>query len=109
MSAPALTDKDREDIQLAAEMGVDYLAVSFARDAADIRRAQAELRKWRGTAHVVAKIERHEAIDNLSDIIARGRRRDGGARRPGRGDGLRGADRPAEDHHPAGAAGATAS
>ncbi|MEO6186059.1 MAG: pyruvate kinase [Steroidobacteraceae bacterium] len=70
LSAPALTDKDLEYIQLAAEMGVDFLAVSFARDAADIRRAQAELRKWRGTAHVVAKIERHEAIDNLSDILS---------------------------------------
>ncbi|MET0279807.1 MAG: pyruvate kinase [Steroidobacteraceae bacterium] len=69
LSAPALTDKDLEYIQLAAEMHVDYLAVSFARDAADMRRAQAELRKWRGTAHVVAKIERHEAIDNLSDIL----------------------------------------
>ncbi|MEY2853073.1 MAG: hypothetical protein RL030_205 [Pseudomonadota bacterium] len=69
LSAPALTDKDLEYIQLAAEMGVDYLAVSFARDAADIRRAQSELRKWRGTAHVVAKIERHEAIDNLSQIL----------------------------------------
>jgi pyruvate kinase len=70
LSAPALTDKDLEYIQLAAEMSVDFLAVSFARDAADIRRAQAELRKWRGTAHVVAKIERHEAIDNLSDILS---------------------------------------
>jgi pyruvate kinase len=69
LSAPALTDKDLEYIQLAAEMRVDFLAVSFARDAADIRRAQAELRKWKGTAHVVAKIERHEAIDNLTDIL----------------------------------------
>jgi pyruvate kinase len=70
LSAPALTDKDLEYIQLAADVGVDFLAVSFARDANDIRRAQAELRKWRGTAHVVAKIERHEAIDNLSDILS---------------------------------------
>ncbi|MEJ0099305.1 MAG: pyruvate kinase [Pseudomonadota bacterium] len=69
LSAPALTEKDLEYIQLASEMRVDFLAVSFARDAADIRRAQAELRKWKGTAHVVAKIERHEAIDNLSDIL----------------------------------------
>ncbi|MGC4028752.1 MAG: pyruvate kinase [Steroidobacteraceae bacterium] len=69
LSAPALTDKDLDHIRLAAEMGVDYVAVSFARDAADIRRAQAELRKWRGTAHVVAKIERHEAIDNLGEIL----------------------------------------
>jgi pyruvate kinase len=70
LSAPALTDKDLEYIKLAAEMGVDFLAVSFARDAADIRRAQVELRKHKGTAHVVAKIERHEAIDNLSDILS---------------------------------------
>ena len=70
LSAPALTDKDIEDIKLAAELGVDYLAVSFARDAADIRRAQAELRKWRCNAHVVAKIERHEAIENLASILA---------------------------------------
>jgi len=70
LSAPALTEKDLEYIQLAAEMRVDFLAVSFARDAADIRRAKAELAKWRGTAHVVAKIERHEAIDNLSDILS---------------------------------------
>ena len=69
LSAPALTDKDLEYIQLAAEIGVDWLAVSFARDAADIRRAQGELRKWRGTAQIVAKIERHEAIDNLSEIL----------------------------------------
>jgi len=70
LSAPALTDKDLEDIKFAAEMAVDYVAVSFARDAADIRRAQAELRKWRGKAHVVAKIERHEAIENLSQILS---------------------------------------
>ena len=70
LSAPALTEKDLEYIQLAAEMGVDFLAVSFARDANDIRRAKSELAKWRGTAHVVAKIERHEAIDNLSDILS---------------------------------------
>jgi pyruvate kinase len=69
ISAPALTEKDLEDIRVAAELGVDYLAVSFCRDADDIRRAQSELRKWRGTAKVVAKIERHEALDNLAAIL----------------------------------------
>ncbi|HEX4375559.1 MAG TPA: pyruvate kinase [Steroidobacteraceae bacterium] len=69
ISAPALTEKDFEDIQLSAELGIDYLAVSFARDADDIRRAQSELRKWRGDARVVAKIERHEALDNLAGIL----------------------------------------
>jgi pyruvate kinase len=70
ISAPALTAKDLEDIRLAAELGIDYLAVSFARDADDMRRAQSELRRWRGDARVVAKIERHEALDNLSGILA---------------------------------------
>ncbi len=70
ISAPALTEKDLEDIKLAAELGIDYLAVSFCRDAEDIRRAQSTLRKWRGDAKVVAKIERHEALDNLSAILA---------------------------------------
>jgi pyruvate kinase len=70
ISAPALTEKDLEDIRVAAELGIDYLAVSFARDANDIRRAQAELRKWRGEARVVAKIERHEALDDLPGILA---------------------------------------
>ena len=70
ISAPALTDKDLEDVRLAADLKVDYLAVSFARDADDIRRAQTELRRWRGEARVVAKIERHEALDNLAGILA---------------------------------------
>ena len=70
LSAPALTEKDLTDIQYAVELGIDYLAVSFARDADDIRRAQSELRKWRGEARVVAKIERHEALDNLAGILA---------------------------------------
>ena len=70
ISAAAVTEKDLEDIRLAAELGIDYLAVSFARDADDIRRAQSELRRWRGEARVCAKIERHEALDNLSGILS---------------------------------------
>jgi pyruvate kinase len=70
ISAPALAEKDFEDLQLAAELGLDYVAVSFARDADDIRRAQSELRRWRGEARVVAKIERHEALDNLAGILS---------------------------------------
>ena len=70
ISAPAVTEKDLDDLRLAAELGIDYLAISFARDADDIRRAQSELRRWRGDARVVAKIERHEALDNLSGILS---------------------------------------
>src|SRR5690606_7574073 len=69
LSAGALTDKDREDIRIAAQMKVDYLAVSFARDAADIHEARALLRAAGGEGRLVAKIERAEALQNLGEII----------------------------------------
>ena len=69
ISAPALSDKDREDIKFAADENVDYVAVSFARDAADIELARTLVRQAGGEARIIAKIERHEAIANLSGII----------------------------------------
>ncbi len=69
LSAPALTDKDREDVRRAAALGVDWLAVSFVRTADDVHEARALLREAGGTARIVAKIERVEAIDNLESII----------------------------------------
>ena len=69
ISAPALSDKDREDIRFGAEENIDYIAVSFARDAGDIEQARTLVRQAGGEAHIVAKIERHEAVANLSGII----------------------------------------
>ncbi|MBV8742620.1 MAG: pyruvate kinase [Sinobacteraceae bacterium] len=69
ISAPAISDRDLEDIRFAAEEGIDYLSVSFARDASDIERARSLLREAGGEARIVAKIERHEAIANLPAII----------------------------------------
>jgi pyruvate kinase len=69
ISAPALSDKDREDIKFAVGRGVDYVAVSFARDAADMNLARQLVRDAGGHAHLCAKIERHEAIHNLIEII----------------------------------------
>ena len=69
ISAPALSDKDREDIKFAVGRGVDYVAVSFARDAADMHLARQLVRDAGGHAHLCAKIERHEAIHNLIEII----------------------------------------
>jgi pyruvate kinase len=63
LSAPALTDKDR------AELDLDYLAVSFPRAAADIEQARALLRAAGGQGWVLAKIERAEALQNLDDIV----------------------------------------
>jgi pyruvate kinase len=69
LSAGALTAKDREDIRMAAKLGVDYLAVSFVRDRNDILEAWDLLRAAGGEGRIVAKIERREAIDNLESII----------------------------------------
>jgi pyruvate kinase len=69
LSAGALTDQDRTDIGVAAGLGVDYVAVSFARDAGDIHEARKLLRDAGGFGRIVAKIERSEAIDNLPAII----------------------------------------
>src|SRR6185295_13008125 len=60
LSAPALTDKDREDLRQAAAIDVDYLAVSFPRTAADVEQARALLSAAGSPAHVCAKIERAE-------------------------------------------------
>ncbi|HET6656204.1 MAG TPA: pyruvate kinase [Gammaproteobacteria bacterium] len=69
LSAEALTDKDRRDIKTAAALGVDYLAVSFPREAADIELARALMREAGGEAGLIAKIERSEAVTNIEEII----------------------------------------
>lgn len=69
ISAEALTQKDRRDILFGAEHGVDYVALSFVKDANDIKTLKKLLRSARSRALVIAKIERHEAIKNLEEII----------------------------------------
>jgi pyruvate kinase len=68
LSADALTDKDMQDIKLAAELDVDFLAVSFVRSAADVETARSLLREAGSDAWIVAKIERAEAIDAIEEI-----------------------------------------
>jgi pyruvate kinase len=70
LTAKALTDKDRSDIRVAAEMQADYLAVSFPRCADDIHQARELLRQAGGHGGIMAKIERAEAVENLEEIVA---------------------------------------
>jgi pyruvate kinase len=70
LSAPALTDKDREDIREAARAGVDWLAVSFVRGPDDMNEARQLLRDAGGDGHLIAKIERAEALATLDAIIS---------------------------------------
>ncbi|MFK8016485.1 MAG: pyruvate kinase [Gammaproteobacteria bacterium] len=69
LSASALTDKDREDILHAARMKLDYVALSFPRDARDVIELRRLLREAGGEGFVVAKIERAEAVENLDEIL----------------------------------------
>jgi pyruvate kinase len=67
VSAPALTEKDREDVRDAMKIGVDYLALSFVRRPEDLE----QLRKLVDPAtKLVAKIEKATALDNLEKIVA---------------------------------------
>ncbi len=70
LTAPILTDKDRADIKLAAELEADYLAVSFPRNGADIEQARGLLREAGGHGGICAKIERAEALQAIDDILA---------------------------------------
>jgi pyruvate kinase len=69
LTAPALTDKDKEDIKTAALIHADFLAVSFPRSADDMKLARELMHAAGGKSLLVAKIERAEAIPVLDDII----------------------------------------
>ncbi|WP_207061479.1 pyruvate kinase [Motiliproteus sp. SC1-56] len=68
LSAPALTDKDRADIQTAAAIGVDYLAISFPRSGADMAQARELAVKAGLDARLVAKVERAETVASNAAI-----------------------------------------
>ena len=69
LSTPALTEKDRRDLAFGVEHGVDYVALSFVRQAKDVEETKALIRSLGGTMPVIAKIEKREAIDDLAQIM----------------------------------------
>ncbi len=69
VNLPPLTEKDMSDIGLAAELEVDFIAISFVRDAAHIRTLRGELQDRHCGARIVAKIEDQEAMKHLAEII----------------------------------------
>jgi len=66
---PSLTPKDTADLAFALQLGVDYVALSFVRSAADVRDLRALIEEAGSHARVIAKIEKSEAIDVLDDIL----------------------------------------
>jgi len=69
LSAPVLTEKDIADLKIAAELDLDWIAVSFVREARDIEQARKYLSEAGAEGRLIAKIERAEAVNNLESII----------------------------------------
>ncbi|WP_229809573.1 pyruvate kinase [Roseibacillus persicicus] len=69
LNLPAMTEKDRKDLDLAVECQADFVAGSFVRDAGHVRELRAAIQKLGGHAQIVSKLEDQEAIRNLDSII----------------------------------------
>ncbi|MBI4644088.1 MAG: pyruvate kinase, partial [Deltaproteobacteria bacterium] len=69
LSVPALTPKDREDLRFAVNQGVDYLGISYVRSPQDVLEAREIIHSLGGDIPIIAKIEKHEALEHLDDIL----------------------------------------
>jgi pyruvate kinase len=69
ITAPTFTDKDRADLAFALTHGVDYVALSFVRTAADVLHARRLIEDHRNSVPLIAKIETQEALTNIDEII----------------------------------------
>jgi len=69
VNLPAITDKDRADIAFGIEQEVDYIALSFVREAQDVRDLREVLGNKANKIKIIAKIEDQEGVKNLEDII----------------------------------------
>jgi len=65
----ALTDKDREDLLFGVQAQVDLIALSFVRSGEDIQEAKEVLRSQHADIPIIAKIERHEALRHIQEIM----------------------------------------
>ena len=66
----AMTEKDREDLSFGIKNDVDYVALSFVKAAQDIENIKAIIERGKKEIPVIAKIEKHEALDCIDDIMA---------------------------------------
>ena len=69
LSTPALTEKDRRDLAFGVAQGVDYVALSFVRQAADVEECKALIAAAGARTPVIAKIEKREAVNDLASIL----------------------------------------
>jgi len=70
LDVPCLTAKDKKDLAFGIEHGFDYVALSFVRDAGDLAEARRFMERRGASIPLVAKIEKHEALDHIDGIIS---------------------------------------
>ncbi|MTE21082.1 pyruvate kinase [Streptomyces sp. TRM43335] len=69
VNVPALSEKDVEDLKFALEMGCDMVALSFVRDAADVRDVHRVMDEVGRRVPVIAKVEKPQAVENMEDVV----------------------------------------
>ena len=69
LSTPAVTDKDLDDLAFGLAHGVDYVAISFVRQASDVTQVHDLIARQGYDTPVIAKLEKPEAVDALDEIL----------------------------------------
>jgi pyruvate kinase len=69
LKIPSITEKDKKDLLFALSHRVDYIAQSFVRRAEDIRLTKKLIKQHGSDTHVIAKIEKPQALDHLNDLL----------------------------------------
>ena len=69
VNLPAITEKDKRDIKFGIQNKVDFIALSFVREASDIKSLQTLLGEDKRGTKIIAKLEDQEAIKNMQEII----------------------------------------
>lgn len=70
LSIPSITSKDLVDLAFGLEQGVDFVAISFVRESSDVLRVRRFLQEKGADIPLIAKIEKHEAVEDIDNIIA---------------------------------------
>ena len=70
LNVPAITEKDKDDLALGLRLGVDFVAMSFVRSAAELNDLRRLMLQLGGQAPIIAKIEKHEAVARFDEILA---------------------------------------
>ncbi len=70
LGIPSITSEDLVDLAFGLEQGVDFVAISFVRESSDVRQVRQFLQEKGADVPLVAKVEKHEAVDDIDNIIA---------------------------------------